>query len=164
MTAWEEIVRDHGPATYRTAWRILGHAQDCEDVVQEVFLAAHKHFARKEITHWRTFLNRLVTYRALDSLRRRKPTVPLESATIQDSSQTPERHLMELEEASYVRSMIARLPDRQAAVFCLAHLEGHSIQEIASILQVSPNAVSIALHKGRANLRNQVAIQTTEQD
>ena len=83
MTAWEKIVRDHGPATYRTAWRILGHAQDCEDVLQEVFLAAHKHFARNEITHWRTFLNRVVTYRALDALRRRKPTLPLDSVTIQ---------------------------------------------------------------------------------
>jgi len=32
---WNDIVHVHGPPTYRTAWRILGHAQDCEDDLQE---------------------------------------------------------------------------------------------------------------------------------
>jgi Sigma-70 region 2 len=39
---WDRIVREQGPLVYRTAWRILGHAADTEDVVQEVFLQVHQ--------------------------------------------------------------------------------------------------------------------------
>ena len=74
MTNWNQIVREHGPPTYRAAWRILRHPQDCEDVLQEVFIEAHELFVRGEISHPRTFLNRLVTFRAIDLLRKRRVT------------------------------------------------------------------------------------------
>jgi hypothetical protein len=33
VTDWNRIVREHGPLVFGTAWRILGHAADTEDVV-----------------------------------------------------------------------------------------------------------------------------------
>ena len=44
MNNWNDIVREHGPPTYRAAWRVLQHPEDCEDVVQEVFIEAHSLF------------------------------------------------------------------------------------------------------------------------
>ena len=32
MTDWDRIVREHGPMVFGTAWRILGHVADTEDV------------------------------------------------------------------------------------------------------------------------------------
>ncbi|MDX1927896.1 MAG: sigma-70 family RNA polymerase sigma factor, partial [Pirellulaceae bacterium] len=42
---------------------------------------------------------------------------------------------------------------RQAAVFCLAYFEELSAEEIALALEISTNAVGLALHKARAKLQ-----------
>src|SRR5207237_1113897 len=39
---WNAIVRDHGPAVFGSAWRILGQPADAEDVTQEVFMEAYR--------------------------------------------------------------------------------------------------------------------------
>jgi RNA polymerase sigma factor (sigma-70 family) len=59
-----------------------------------------------------------------------------------------------------IRALIAGLPPRQAEVFCLSHFEELSHDEIAQTLQISANAVSIALHKARLALRSLVNPQT----
>jgi RNA polymerase sigma-70 factor (ECF subfamily) len=66
-----------------------------------------------------------------------------------------------LEEAeTKMRALIAGLPPRQAEVFCLAHFEELSHDEIAESLQISVNAVSIALYKARFALRSLVNPQS----
>jgi DNA-directed RNA polymerase specialized sigma24 family protein len=35
---WNELIESTGPLVHRIAWRILGHPQDAEDTVQDVFL------------------------------------------------------------------------------------------------------------------------------
>ena len=158
MTNWNQIVREHGPPTYRAAWRILRHPQDCEDVLQEVFIEAHEHFVRGEISHPRTFLNRLVTYRAIDLLRKRRATdsidqLPTHEAPFQHPTAGPEATAINHEETLRLRAIVAELPPRQAAVFCLVHFEELSHDEIASTLEISNGAVAMALHKARAKLR-----------
>lgn len=59
-----------------------------------------------------------------------------------------------------IRALVAGLAPRQAAVFCLAHFEELSHDEIAESLQISVNAVSIALHKARLALRSLLNPQT----
>jgi len=39
----EQILRDHGTRIYSLARRMLGHAEDAEDVTQEVLLKVHQH-------------------------------------------------------------------------------------------------------------------------
>ena len=72
VTDWERIVRDHGPLVYGTAWRILGHAADTEDVVQEVFIEANRIRLTRTVRQWPGLLRRLAACRALDRLRQRK--------------------------------------------------------------------------------------------
>lgn len=156
MDGWEEIVNQHGPPAYRTAWRILRHPEDCEDVLQDVFLEAHQWFVAGKVQHWRTFLSRMVTYRALDRLRRRKQTTPLDHLFLLDTSPDPSDVASDREEAARLRELVTELPERQAAVFCLAHFEGLSHTEIAAALDITSNAVANALHKARQTLRQMV--------
>ncbi|MCA9127009.1 MAG: sigma-70 family RNA polymerase sigma factor [Planctomycetales bacterium] len=156
MPSWEEIVREHGPPIYRSAWKILRHAEDCEDCVQEVFIEAHKLYLTDKVTHWRTFLTRMVTFRALDQLRRRRSSTSLDCIQLLDKSTGPEAGIIEAEESSLVRVAIAELPEQQAAVFCLAHLDELTHLEIAKTLHISTNAVRVSLHKARARLRQLV--------
>lgn len=157
LTNWNDIVREYGPRAYRVAWRILGHAQDCEDVVQEVFMEAHQLFARGRVKHWPAFLNRLVTFRALDALRRRKQVGVLDDELVYDPSPGPAEAAIHREEERRLRAVVAELPDRQAAVFCLAYFEQLSHQDIAAALNITTNAVANALHKARACLRGSLS-------
>lgn len=153
MTTWNDIVRVHGPPTYSTAWRILGHAQDCEDVLQEAFIEAHKLFIAGKIANPQAFLNRLVTFRALDALRRRKTRGSVDPSTLVDESLGPPEKAIEQEDDMRLRAIVAELPPRQAAVFCMTHFEELSREEIADLLEISTNAVAMALHKARVTLR-----------
>ena len=150
---WNDIVHVHGPPIYRTAWRILGHAQDCEDVLQEAFIQAHELFVAGKISNPRAFLNRLVTFRALDALRRRKALDSFDLSTFVDESLGPLEKAIEHEDDMRLRAVVAELPPRQAAVFCMTHFEELSHEEIADLLEISTNAVAMALHKARAALR-----------
>lgn len=160
--SWNEVVRMHGPAAYRTAWRILGHIEDTEDVLQDVLLEAHVRFEAGDVRHWRAFLNRLATFRALDRLRRRKNTVALDEVLIYDGHAGPEAEVAGREAEERLRTVIAELPERQAAVFCLFYFESLSHGEIADTLDITTNAVTVALYKTRATLK--VAMLEAEQE
>src|SRR5579863_8381309 len=68
---WERVVREDGPAAWRTACRLLGNRQDAEDCLQDA-LADLVEISRKEMVRsFRALLQRVVTARAMDQLRRR---------------------------------------------------------------------------------------------
>lgn len=150
---WNRIVHEHGPMVFGTAWRILGHAADTEDVVQEVFLEAHRLGQEQTIRNWGGLLRRLAACRALDRLRQRKPTLPLEAADLSDLGSEPEALILERELEERLRHAVAQLPEREATVFCLRYLDDLSNQRIAELLSISTGAVAVALHKARAKLQ-----------
>src|SRR6059058_3884383 len=71
MTDWEGIVRSHGRAVWRTAWRVLADSADADDCMQEAFVDAVELSRREPVRDWGRLLTRLATSRALDRLRRR---------------------------------------------------------------------------------------------
>jgi RNA polymerase sigma-70 factor (ECF subfamily) len=141
---------------FGTAWRILGHAADTEDVVQEVFLQACQLARAGTVRHWGGLLRRLAACRALDRLRQRHPDVSLNGLALTCADAGPDAELIGRELAERLRAALARLPERQSAVFCLRHFEDLSYQQIADTLQTTPGAVATALHKARASLEAQL--------
>jgi RNA polymerase sigma-70 factor (ECF subfamily) len=155
VTDWERIVREHGPRVFGTAWRILGHAADAEDIVQEVFLQAHQLHRTRPVQSWGAFLHRLATCRALDRLRQRRSTVPLDGHDAASSDDNPEEAAIGHELAVRLRQAISRLPEREAGVFCLRYYEELSYEQIADTLGIQVGAVGVALHKARTKLETQ---------
>jgi RNA polymerase sigma-70 factor (ECF subfamily) len=151
-TNWTRLVREHGPLVYRTAWRILGHTADAEDVVQDVFLQMHQWEQTRPVRSMPGLLRRMATCRALDRLRQRKVTVPLPDLPLESVSNSPECAVLEQELQERLRLAIAELPQREAEVFCLRYFEDLSYQEIAAELGIRSGAVAAALHKARAKL------------
>lgn len=152
MTDWDRIVREHGPMVYATAWRILGHAADAEDVVQDVFLQVHELHKNEPVRYWVGLLRRLATCRALDRLRQRRQSSPLDEASLPSCSPGPEAMLLSKELAERLRQALAQLPPREASVFCMRYFEDLSYQQIAEALRIRVGAVAVALHKARARL------------
>src|SRR5262245_17387268 len=142
---------------FGTAWRILGHAADAEDVVQEAFLELHRLNGRWPVANWGALLRRLATCRALDRLRRRRATLPLDDLLLAGGDSGPEAAAIGHELADRLRREVAQLPGREGEVFCLRYFEEQSYQQIAQALDISTGAVAAALHKARAKLEARLA-------
>ena len=159
MFNWDQIVADNGPIAIRIARRILGPGPDAEDVVQEVFLEVFQIRQREGVANWAGLLRRVATHRALDRLRRRRRTEPLSGMESSDGRESAFEAAVARELAERLRTAIARLPDRQAAVFSLRYFDERSYDEIAEILGIERGAVGVALHKARLNLQSFLEIQ-----
>jgi RNA polymerase sigma-70 factor (ECF subfamily) len=137
---------------FRLAWRIVGQAADAEDVVQEVFLQIFQMEQGEGVRSWPALLRRLTTCRALDRLRQRRATLPLDGLSLPSNDYEPDAVLLEKELAQRLRKSLGELPPREASVFCLRYFEDLSYREIADALQVQVGAVAAALHKARGRL------------
>jgi len=153
VTDWERIVREHGPMVFGTAWRILGHAADTEDVVQDVFLEVFRLRAEGDVRSWAGYLRKMAACRALDRLRqKRRPVVSLNGLALHSPAAGPDLLAMGLELSERLREAIAELPEREAEVFCLRYFDDLSYHDIANQLHITAGAVAQALHKARARL------------
>ena len=76
LAAFEELYRAHAGKLFSVACRLLGNATDAEDLLQEIFLSAHRKLEgfRGE-SALGTWLYRLATNHCLDHLRSRDETV-----------------------------------------------------------------------------------------
>jgi RNA polymerase sigma-70 factor (ECF subfamily) len=151
MPGWDAIVREHGPAVYRTAWRIVRDVQDAEDVTQEVLLAFFRNGAANDPCGG--LLVRMAVLRAIDHLRRRKRTVRVDTLALTDPARGPEAEAIDAELVARLHDGIARLPAREAEVFCFRYFHDLPYDEIAKTLGISRDAVAVSLHKARGRLR-----------
>jgi RNA polymerase sigma-70 factor (ECF subfamily) len=161
---WEAIIRTHGAMAFDTAWRILGHAADTEDAVQEALLEAFRLYERQPVRNWGGLLRQLAARRAIDRLRKQRSglPLPLEALScdpVSPASDQPESSAIERELADRLRLAIAQLPDREASVFSLHYLGEMANGEIAETLGISADAVGVALHKARNRLKQLLGLQ-----
>jgi len=164
LADWESIVRTHGPMAFDTAWRLLGHAADTEDIVQDALLDAFQLHGRQPVANWGGLLRRLVTRRAIDRLRKRRTMATLSAERMPTEiagpqSDQPEAVAAERELADRLRLAIGQLSDREASVFCLRYFGEMTNTDIAATLSISPDAVGVSLHKARARLKESLGLQ-----
>jgi RNA polymerase sigma-70 factor, ECF subfamily len=165
--AFEAMIRAHGGRLLAVARRICGSEEDARDVVQTAYLSAfrslHGFAGSCQLSTW---LHRIVVNTALMRLRskRRKPEDSIESllpAFQEDGHHVeqfsdwalPADRLLEREDVRrLVRESIARLPDSYREVLMLRDIEELSTEEVASLLELTPNAVKVRLHRARQAL------------
>jgi RNA polymerase sigma-70 factor (ECF subfamily) len=161
---WEVIVRTHAPMAFDTAWRLLGHAADTEDAVQEALLDAFQLHGRQPVSNWGGLLRHLATRRAIDRLRKQRRAVPLALKPLivepaSPESEQPESAAIERELAERLRLAVAELPDREGSVFSLRYFGEMANSDIAETLGISTDAVGVALHKARKRLKETLGLQ-----
>ena len=157
MTDWEGILSRDGPAVWRTAWRIVGNRADADEVYQETFLSAVEYSRVHAVSHWRAFLQRLATARAIDRLRqkvrRRNRETPVPEDHLGSPGVPASQAAGNAEVSARVRAALSEIPTRHAEVFCLFHLECWTYPEIAQHLAISTDVVGVWLHRARGRLR-----------
>lgn len=150
------VIEEQGPALHRIAWRILRHAEEVDDVLQDVALQAIKiSRSETEVKNWLALLKRITVCRSLDRLRLRERR-PVEGFQESDLSQTTTSvvdSVIGRELETRLSRAISVLSDRQAEVFSLRYFDDCSNTEIAGSLNISTAAVATALKKARERLR-----------
>ncbi len=168
-TAFEALVRSHGPRLLALTRRLLRNEEDAKDAVQDAFLSAFKSLDSFEGgAQVSTWLHRIAVNAALMKLRsrRRKPESAIDDlfpAFLEDghhATHPPEWVesagvlLERRENRDFVRLCIEQLPESYRTVLILRDIEELDTEEAARLLGVTPNVVKVRLHRARQALRS----------
>ncbi len=166
--AFETLVRTRTPALLRTARRFLRSEEDARDAVQDAFVSLFKSIGKFEANaQLTTWLHRILINCCLMKLRTRRrhpeeeidrllPRFREDGHQVEPTapwSESTETILQRAELRNIVRSSINRLPERYRVILLLRDMEELSTAEAARLLDVTPNAVKVRLHRARQALR-----------
>jgi RNA polymerase sigma-70 factor, ECF subfamily len=150
---------------------------DAQDLVQETYLKAHRHFARFRGTterEWTAWLRQILATSAANLVRHylgskgRDPRLERELAdAFADSSRcleggfalpqsTPSQQAVRREQAVLLAAALARLPEDQREAVILRHLEALTFPEVAEQMGRSVDSVKKLWARGLARLREQM--------
>ena len=153
---------------FSTAMRLLGNEADAQDVSQEVFLRAYKHFDELRASHSAAgWLKTVATNLSLNHLTRYRSRWSFFSDLFrgsregEDDSPEPEfagtqnfeEDISRAERHALLEQALQRLPSAQRVPLVLFHLEGFRYEQIAARLGVSLGKVKTDISRGRAALR-----------
>jgi len=157
--SFEALVRRHGPAIYRMAYRMTGSEVDAEDLTQDAFLEALRAFAKFQPgTHFDRWVYRIMTRTFIDSVRwrRRHPAISLDRPEIRppvEPGDNPDVAVTRAETSQQVHRALATLPREFRQAIVLVDLEGLSYEEAARAMACAVGTVRSRLHRGRSLLR-----------
>ena len=152
------MAADVRPELHRYCARLMGSVIDGEDVVQDTLLRALVASQDLEdLPPLRPWLFRVAHNRAIDLLRGRsvRNAEPLDSAPelADPANPDPLETLMRQQAVKTAVSRFAELPILQRSVVVLKDVLDESLAEIATLLELSVDAVKAHLARGRARLR-----------
>lgn len=155
MGAFEELYRQHATRLYNLAFRMAGNAADAEDLLQEIFLLAHRKLdSFRGASALGTWLYRLGMNVCLDRLRSKANRQDSATDTLEDqltaspaSLSTPAFSRLDIERA------IQSLPEGARAAFLLHDVEGLDHQEVGQVLGISEGTSKSQVHKARMRIR-----------
>lgn len=158
LGSFEELYRLHAGRLYSVALRLVGNPADAEDLLQEIFLAAHRKLDTfRGESALGTWLYRLATNLCLDHLRSRSGRSRQVTDALDDDAGLPDPSSATLAEQTVTKMdlerALARLPDGCRAAFVLHDVEGLEHREVAEVLGVAEGTSKSQVHKARMKLR-----------
>ena len=155
VAAYDELVRRHMRRAHAVAFRLLGHREDAEDLVQDAFIQALDKIdsfdAGRPFAPWffRILTNRGLNARQSRSLRA-VSEIPDDTAT---SAESPDRSAERGDLRRRLRQAVAALPERQRLIVQLFEIDGWTSGEIAAALGIADGTVRWHVHEARRILR-----------
>ena len=167
LDALEDLYDRYKTMAYSIAYHITNDATLAEDVVQDAFLGAWRNAARyvENRGSVKTWLLAIVHHRAIDAVRRRRPTIELP-----DLELPPPVALTEPDvwaevaagiDAEIVRRALGELSDVQREAIELAYFGGLTQQEIADRTATPLGTVKSRMRLGLLAMRRSLEAGST---
>jgi RNA polymerase sigma-70 factor (ECF subfamily) len=159
LGAFEELYKAHAGRLFSVACRMVGNPADAEDLLQEIFLSAHRKLDgfRGEAALG-TWLYRLATNHCLDYLRSRAARTNQLTDALDDDRGPVDAGRGGLAERSITKMdlerALAQLPDGCRAAFVLHDVQGLEHREVAEALGIAEGTSKSQVHKARLRLRS----------
>lgn len=160
---FESVAIPYLDGLYNMAYRLTRNAEDAEDLVQETFFKAYKHYEKFEAgTNLKAWLFRILRNTFINGYRKKQSQPPqsafsdiedaFESQVLESafrSTKDPEQEVLESVLDQDVQQALDALREDYRLVIHLVDLEGFSYKEAASILDVPVGTVMSRLYRGR---------------
>jgi RNA polymerase sigma-70 factor (ECF subfamily) len=146
---FEARLADSSTLAFRVAFSVLRQREDAEDVAQEAFIRAYRHFGRlRDRDRFRSWVVR-ATWRLAIDRRRSDRRRELREQVVHEEATTrqPEDRAAALWEA------IDKLPEKLRIATVLSGIEGHDVTEVASLLGIPQGTVKSRLFRARQLLK-----------
>jgi RNA polymerase sigma-70 factor, ECF subfamily len=158
LAAFEELYTVHAGRLFSVACRMLGNASDAEDLLQEIFLSAHRKLdGFRGESALGTWLYRLATNHCLDFLRSRAARTNDLTDTLDEEPGLYEPGRVSLAEQTVAKMdlerAIGQLPAGCRAAFVLHDIQGLEHREVAEALGIAEGTSKSQVHKARLRLR-----------
>ena len=154
QSAARALTLRHAPRVLSLAQRMLNDRAEAEDVTQEAMLRLWKiapdwESGRAKVSPW---LYRIASNLCIDRIRAHKPIYDAEPPDMADESPGTVERLVLDDRARALHTALATLPDRQRLAMTLKFIEERPNPEIASIMDLSVDAVESLIARGKRAL------------
>lgn len=162
-SAFSQLVRRHQDRLYHTVFRLVDHAEDAQDVVQEAFISAYQSLdSFKGDAQFFTWLYRIAVNTAISLKRRQRVALSIEAGRDGDGvaepldrseDNRPGHALEQAERERRIQAALCRLSPEHRAVLVLKDMEGQKYETMAEVLRVPVGTIRSRLHRARSELR-----------
>jgi RNA polymerase sigma-70 factor (ECF subfamily) len=156
---FDEVFRRYSPYVARIALRLLGNDGEVDDLVQDVFIEAHRGLASlREPGALGGWLARICVRRATRRLRRRRwlKLLSLENVTERElplsAGTSPEERAL----VQQLYGRLDRLSVEERVAWLLRHVEGESLDDMVELCGWSKSTVQRRLRSAEARLLREV--------
>jgi RNA polymerase sigma-70 factor (ECF subfamily) len=157
-----EQLLSHLDAAYNLARWLTRNDTDAEDVVQEAYLRAFKHFRSFHGGNSRPWLlaivrNTFYTWRQQNRPPEQRIPFDEETHSAEENHPNPEALLLQKANNQLIRQGIEELPLEFREVIVLRELEGLSYKQIADVTEIPVGTVMSRLARGRKRLEQDLS-------
>ncbi len=163
------LLAQHQDKLYRVAYRMAGHHEDAQDLLQDALLEAFRSFKRfQQGTYFDKWLYRIMTNTFIDRQRRGKRVGRIESLDapqnggeddpapareVADWSSDPARVALHETFDEPVQRALDNLPPEFRMVLILSDVEEFSYEEISEMMGTPVGTVRSRLHRARGAVK-----------
>ena len=159
-----ELYRSHLRDVYSYAYYRVGNHHDAEDLTEQTFLQAYRHFERAQAeSHGRPlrpWLIRIAHNLAANLYRdrSRRPQTPIDDTTILSAAHTTEDLVEGRDELARIIEGIKHLPEERREALIMRFALGMDNREIARALGKTDGATKVLLHRAIKQLEEIVTV------
>lgn len=159
QTDFAAVYDEYSDAIFRFCFYKVHNRELAKDHMQDTFSRAWKYVASgKEVENMRALLYRIATNLIIDHVRKekRRPTVALDQlieAGFEPGEDKSEQMTNQLD-AEIALTVLSKLNVKDRELVLLRYVEDLPVKEMANVLGIRPNAVSVRLNRAMEKLRN----------